>query len=88
MFHATCLMSDDALRAMLRERRLAPLLAMLVARQRESADLALAEGDLEMASSLEESSALATRRLGLFEDTMLAILRGQRQELHSDRRNL
>lgn len=81
MTRATCLTSDDALRSLLRERRLATLLATLVAYQRESADLALAQGDLGMAASREESSALATHRLGLFEDAMLAILRGHRQEV-------
>lgn len=81
MTRATCLTSDDALRSQLRERRLATLLATLVARQRESADLALADGDLGTAASLEESSAMATHRLGLFEDAMLAILRAHPQEV-------
>ena len=81
MTRATCWTSDAALRSLLRERRLATLLATSVARQRESADLALAQGDLGTAASREESSALATHRLGLFEDAMLAILRGHREEL-------
>jgi hypothetical protein len=64
---------------MLRERDLATLLATLVARLQESADLALARGDLGAAASLEESCAMATHRLGLFEDAMLAVLRGRRE---------
>jgi hypothetical protein len=81
MFRATCFMSDDTLRLLLRERPFTTLLATLVAQRRAAADLALSRDDLETAASLEEASAVATHRLGLLEDAMLAILRGRRDGL-------
>lgn len=81
MFCATCCMSDETLRALLRERPSTALLATLVARRRDAADLALSRGDLKTAATLEEASAEATHRLGLLEDAMLAILRAPRNAL-------
>jgi hypothetical protein len=74
-------MSDETLRALLRERPFTALLTTLVARRRDAADLALSRGDLETAASIEEASAEATHRLGLLEDAMLAILRAPHNSL-------
>jgi len=78
MLPATRYESDATLRSVLRERRLSTLLTTLVDRRQEAADLALQRGEMEQAASLEEEVALATHRLGLFEDAMLGILRGRR----------
>lgn len=70
--------SGDMLLTLVRERPLAMLLAALVARWRELADLALSRGNLVAAADLEEQAALASHRLGVFEDEQLDILRRDR----------